>query len=158
MSTPTLVVDASVALKWILPEEGHQEARRILESYQDEQLDLVAPHLLVSEVGNVLWKRVRRGDLDPPQAQRCFEELLRNCPILLDSAAVHRSAVQLAIAHGQTVYDCLYLAWALEQRCDLVTADAKFSRALGPAFPCIRLLHDFAGWPDSSGGVAPSQR
>jgi hypothetical protein len=43
-------------------------------------------------------------------------------------------------------------------QCALVTADAKFSRALGPAFPCIRLLHDFAGWLGSSGGVAPSQR
>ena len=143
MSVPTLVVDASVAVKWVLPEPESEPALRIQEEFQDEKLDLVAPHLLISEAGNVLWKRVRRGDLDARSAQRCFQQLLRDSPVLLDSPAVSLSALHLAMAHGQTFYDCLYLAWALEQRCDLVTADEKFFRAMRPAFACIRLLGEF---------------
>lgn len=49
----------------------------------------------------------------------------------------------LAVAHARPVSDCLYLAWALEQRCDLVTADEKLYNALRPAFPCLKLLEHF---------------
>jgi predicted nucleic acid-binding protein len=59
MRRPTLVVDASVAVKWILPEEGHKEAIRIQDKFQDEKVDLISPYLVVAEVANVLWKRAR---------------------------------------------------------------------------------------------------
>ena len=147
MKRPEFVVDASVAVKWILPEEGHEQAQCLLERYQNEELDLVAPHLLVAEACSVLWKRVRRGELTAPSAHRCFEQLLRNCPILLDSPAVHASALQLALAHNCTVYDCLYLAWALEERCDLITADEKLFKSVCIAFPCVQLLRDFVPPP-----------
>lgn len=154
MDRLTLVVDASVAIKWLLPEPGHDKALHIQERYQDEELDLVAPYLLIAEVGNVLWKRARRADLTPETARRCFQQLLKDCPYLLDSPAVSTSALALAIAHHQTVYDCLYLAWALEQRCDLVTADEKFFQAVGTAFPCVKLLRDFPPQPaDGVGGL-----
>lgn len=142
MSVPTLVVDASVAIKWVLPEPESEAALRMQEEYQDEKLDLVAPYLLIPEIGNALWKQVKRGDLAVHEAQRCFQQLQRDSPILLDSAEVNISALHLAMAHGRTFYDSLYLAWALEQRCDLVTADEKFFRAMRPAFPCVRLLRD----------------
>lgn len=137
---PALVVDASVAVKWLLPEPGREAALELQDRYEDEQLDLLAPYLLVSEVGNVLWKRAARGDLSPAAARRCFEQFLQDCPLLLDSPAVSLAALELARAHQRSYYDCLYLAWALEQRCDLVTADEKFFRALAPAYSCLRLL------------------
>ena len=140
MDRLTLVVDASVAIKWVLPERDQGMALRLQERYQEEELDLVAPYLLIAEVGNVLWKRMRRGDLKAAAARRCFEQLLRDSPILLDSPAVSTSALLLAMAHNHPVYDCLYLAWALEQRCDLVTADEKFFQAMSAAFPCVKLL------------------
>ena len=140
MARPTLVVDASVAVKWILPEEGHEEALRIQEKYQDEEIDLIAPHLLVSEIASVLWKRARRGDLSARAAERCFRQFLHDAPVLLDSATVSASALGLALAHDRSVYDCLYLAWALDERCDLVTADEKFFNAMSTAFSRIQLL------------------
>lgn len=143
MKRPTLVVDASVAVKWVLPEPGQAHALRILNLYQDEKLDLIAPHLLIAEVGNVLWKRQRRREISPAAAQRCFEQLLLDCPILLDSPQVSLRALELAMAHDRTVYDCIYLAWALEQRCDVITADEKLFRALSPAFSCVQLLQNF---------------
>ncbi|MBM3791039.1 MAG: type II toxin-antitoxin system VapC family toxin [Acidobacteria bacterium] len=147
MSRPTFVVDASVAVKWVLREENQSTALQIQELYQDEEVDLVAPHLLIAEVGNILWKRVRRGELTAAAAARCFQQLQKDSPILLDSPAVNTSALHLAIAHGQTLYDCLYLAWALEQRCDLITADEKFFLAVRPAFACVRLLSHWDGIP-----------
>ena len=143
MPRPTLVVDASVAVKWILPEEGHQESMRIQDKYQDEKVDLISPNLVFAEVANVLWKRERRGDLTALAAERCFQQFLRDSPILLDSAVVSASALGLSLAHGRPVYDCLYLALALEQRCDLVTADEGLFNALSMSFPCIRLLKTF---------------
>ena len=149
MNRPEFVVDASVAVKWILKEEGQSQALRLQEMYQDEELDLVAPYLLISEVGNVLWRRVRRGEMTDSSAHRCFDQLLRDCPILLDSPAVQASSLHLALAHDRTVYDCIYLAWALEERCDLITADEKFFKVVRPAFPCVRLLSDFDGRADA---------
>ena len=149
MNRPEFVVDASVAVKWILKEEAQSQALRLQEMYQDEELDLVAPYLLISEVGNVLWKRVRRGEMTDSSAHRCFDQLLRDCPILLDSPAVQASSLHLALAHDRTVYDCIYLAWALEERCDLITADEKFFKVVRPAFPCVRLLSDFDGRADA---------
>lgn len=143
MDRPTLVVDASVALKWILPEEDAPHALRIQESYQDEKIDLIAPYLVVAEVANVLWKRERRGDFDAAVAQRLFRQFLQDAPILLDSPTVSAAALGLALAHGRPFYDCLYLAWALEQRCDLVTADERLFHSLGTAFPLIRLLKTY---------------
>ncbi len=138
-----LAVDASVVVKWLLPEPGRDRALLIRNLYQDEKLDLIAPCLLVSEVGNVLWRRIRMRDLTPAQGRRCFEQLLRDSPILLDSPDISRSAFEIAVAHDRTVYDCLYLAYALEHRCDLVTADKKFYRAMRPAFPAVKLLAEF---------------
>jgi len=143
MQRSSLIVDASVVVKWILPEEGHEEAIRIQQRYQDEEIDVFAPYLLASEVANVLWKRARRGDLSAHAAERCFQQFLNDSPVLLDSAAVSASALSLSLAHGHPVYDCLYLAWALDQRCDLITADEKFFHALRTAFPCIQLLRTF---------------
>ena len=54
---PKLVVDASVVIKWFVPEPFSLEARRILDDYRAGSLDLVAPDLLNAEVGNIVWKK-----------------------------------------------------------------------------------------------------
>ena len=52
----------------------------------------------------------------------------------------HHSAMLPSLAHGQTVYDCLYLALALDQQCELVTADRAFYAGVHVAFPVVGLL------------------
>jgi predicted nucleic acid-binding protein len=48
-----VVVDASVVVKWFIPEQGHANARELLLAARDRRVDLHAPDLLLAEVANV---------------------------------------------------------------------------------------------------------
>lgn len=142
MKRAVAVVDASVAVKWLLHEEDQEIARRLQEDYQNGAMDLIAPDLLISEVGNVLWKRVRKRDLTPSVAELLFDGFLRDAPVLLNSDAVHRRAMKLSLEFDCPIYDCEYLALAWYHSCDLVTADERFYRAVRAQWPCVKLLRD----------------
>ena len=120
-----LVVDASIAAKWLFEEEGTSEALALRASAK-----LIAPDLLIPECANILWKKVARGEL--------LEEEARFAAGLLASADVEvhpmrsllASAIQLALELNHPAYDCFYLALAVKYDCPLVTADKRFlSRA-----------------------------
>lgn len=120
-----LVIDASVALKWVVEEDGSDAAVALLGR------NLAAPDLLVTETANALWRRVRRGELTAEEALRRVDELGRAPLELVASEELIGSAVRLAIELGHPVYDCLYLALAIARDCPVVTADARFAAALG---------------------------
>jgi predicted nucleic acid-binding protein len=116
-----VVVDASVAVKWFVPEDLSTEARQLLAT----EYELLAPDLLWAELGNVLWKKHRRRELDQRTASRILRDLSR-VPIELHSAGRWAgAALELAFRYGVTVYDGLYLALAVGNECRLVTADRR---------------------------------
>jgi predicted nucleic acid-binding protein len=121
-----IVVDASVAVKWFLPEELSSDARMFLATdYQ-----LLAPDLLSAEVANALWKKYRRRELDQRTATRLLRDFSR-MPIEFHPAQHwSRAALAFSFRQGITVYDGLYLALAAGNRCRLVTADRRFREAL----------------------------
>jgi predicted nucleic acid-binding protein len=120
-----IVVDASVAVKWFLPEELSTEARRLLVP----EYELLAPDLLWAELGNVLWKKHRRGEFDPRTAAQLLGAFSR-LPIEFHAAERWtEAALDLAIRHGVTVYDGLYLALAAGNACRVVTADRRLREA-----------------------------
>jgi predicted nucleic acid-binding protein len=121
-----LVVDASVAIKWLVAETLTDEALAILGSDRE----LVAPDLLPIEVGNVLWKKVRAADLTTDQAVERFEGLGKMGLRIVGTGSIQSRAIQLAVETGRTVYDSLYLALAIAEECQLVTADERFVNAL----------------------------
>lgn len=116
-----VVVDASVAVKWLIPEEFSAHARMLLSTdYQ-----LLAPDLLSAELGNALWKKHRRRELDSRTATRLLRDFSR-IPIELHPAGHWaNAALALALRYGVTVYDALYLALAAGNRSTLVTADRR---------------------------------
>lgn len=132
-----------MVVKWLLPEDGQPQAFLLQELYEDEKLNLLAPPVLIAEVGSALAKRCRRGELTEHAAKRCFDALLQDSPVLLEFSSLNSDAFNLAVAHRRPIYDCLYLALALYYECDFVTADEKFVRAMQPAFPSVRLLRDY---------------
>lgn len=117
----TLVVDASVAIKWFVDENLEAEARHIF-AYQP---DLTAPDFLLVEVANIAWKKVRRNEIDAKQANFIVTSLPNYIPDLLPLANLIEAATHLALELDHPVYDCLYLACAqgLEGG---VTADRRF--------------------------------
>lgn len=137
----TLVVDASVAVKWFLPEVGSERAQALLDS---DGFRLVAPELLLAEVGNVFWKRCRRGELTAEQVLECIGILtsapLAWCPV----RPLARHAVRVAVDTGRTVYDSIYLCTALLHRTVVVTADERFRNGLrhSPFEQTVILLDD----------------
>ena len=131
-----LIVDASVAVKWLFTEEGTVEARQLLA----HRIVLHAPDLILTEAANVIWKKARRKEI--AQAQPYFEELARlsSVVVLCPSAdlVAHTLAIALEIDHP--VYDCLYLACAEVEGAPLVTADGKLCNA-AQAYPGVDVWH-----------------
>jgi predicted nucleic acid-binding protein len=120
-----LVVDASVAIKWFIPEELSQDARRVLAA----EYELLAPDLLWAELGNVLWKKHRRGELEERMAIQLLRDFAR-MPLRFHPAERWTgAALELAIRYGVTVYDGLYLALAAGHECRVVTADLRLQEA-----------------------------
>jgi predicted nucleic acid-binding protein len=124
-STVTLVVDASVAIKWLVEEDGSEAAFALRDR------DLAAPALLRIEAANVLRTLAARKATTPDEAAALFS-LLQAAPVTLvdHDDALEARALQLALALGHPVYDCVYLALAERMGRTLVTADSRFLKAL----------------------------
>jgi predicted nucleic acid-binding protein len=140
------VVDASVAIKWFFPEIHADAALRLLA----QQHTLHAPDLIFSEFGNVLWKRVRKREISRDEADTTMQGLLSLSLQVQPSRQLVAFALEIACEQNRTVYDSLYLAAAITLRFPLVTADAKFYRALskGPFSAHLVWVEDV---PDTSG-------
>ncbi|MFH1463662.1 MAG: type II toxin-antitoxin system VapC family toxin [Pseudomonadota bacterium] len=122
----SLVVDASVCVKWFIPETLWQPASTLL----DERYDLHAPDLLFPEVGNVLWKKTLRGEITSPVAMDILGTLKRVPLTIHATDAVVEHAFSIALQHGRSVYDSLYLALACQLDARMVTADQRLVNAL----------------------------
>lgn len=123
------VVDASVAVKWYLPEIHSEAADRLLTGTHE----LLAPDLLYPEIGNILWKRVMKSELTDEKARTILRSL-EAVPIqLIGSGVLAEVALLLACRTKRSFYDSLYLALAVSARCELVTADLKLYNALKDA-------------------------
>lgn len=120
------VLDASVAIKWFVPEVYSDVAQRLLAIDHN----FLVPDFFFPEVGNVLWKRVRRGDDTSDNARQTLADL-NTVPIeVYLSQPFMPLALNIALQTDRAVYDSLYLALAITQRCQMVTADEKLYNSL----------------------------
>ena len=132
----SLVIDASVAVKWVLDEPGADAAAALRGEI------LIAPELWLVEAANALWRRARRGEMSGEQAKERLATLhaapVTASPIERDLLA----AADLADALDHPVYDCLYLVMAIREDTQVITADKRFHAvvAASPMAGRVRLL------------------
>jgi predicted nucleic acid-binding protein len=120
------ILDASVVIKWFVPETLSAEARRRRRVIGT----LHAPSLLDAELANILWKKVGRGDLTRSQADRILARLPRLRITRHPDALLLTAAFDIACQAQRTVYDSLYLALALQLGGQMVSADQKLFNAI----------------------------
>jgi predicted nucleic acid-binding protein len=120
-----LVIDASIAVKWVIEEDGTPEALALR-----QKAKLIAPELLVAECANILWKKVQRRELLKEEALLAAR-LLQGAEIeLTPTRSLLEVATRMAIELDHPACDCFYLALAVERQCRFVTADERFLRKL----------------------------
>ena len=136
-----VVVDASLAVKWLVEENDSDRADRILETWESQDIRVAAPSLMPFEVTNALHRRVVRGDLTVEMAAGLIDSLFLSRLELHETQHLHRGALELASRLGQgAAYDSHYLALAETLGCELWTADEKFFRAARGAATAVRWI------------------
>lgn len=132
------VIDASVAAKWVFPERGSDQAVLLREAARSGEAELLAPDFFVAEIGNLTWKKaVLLREISPAEARTALGLLKSALPRLIPSTVLLDSAMDLALAHRQSLYDCLYVALALASDCKMVTADDGLRKAMEGRFECL---------------------
>jgi predicted nucleic acid-binding protein len=136
----TCVVDASVALKWYFREPNADAATQVLLEGNEGRRELIAPDWIVAELANVLWKKVQRRECGADQARTILDLFDADAPELVEAALLVPRALELALRLEESVYDCLYLAAAIESEASLVTADRRLARAARGILAEVELL------------------
>ena len=134
----TLVVDASLALKWAVEEEYSEEALRLWDLCQARAEVLMAPPIFRPEVTNALHQKVRRGEVGRPEAVEGLQQLV-SVVAIGEPPGLYERALHLAAAFRLgAIYDSLYVALAELEGCEMWTADRRLVNAVQRDFPQVR--------------------
>lgn len=136
-----VVVDASIAVKWVVAEEGAQDARALLGSWVAAGVEPVAPSWFACEVANILHRKALSGDLSFADAMDAYDDLLFFVTILPENIADGRRAMHIARqATQRQSYDAQYLALAERLGAEYWTDDRRFIAAVSGSFPQVKRL------------------
>ena len=118
------VVDASVAVTWLVSEAFFEEAASLL----DNRTTLIAPELLFAEAANALWAVCRHGDITRDDFAEAVD-VLKAAPVAVPRPMrqLAPAAARLAIDLGHPAYHCFYLALAVQEQYPVITADRRFT-------------------------------
>lgn len=119
----TLVLDASAAIKLAVEEPDSAMVRRMIAG-----TPVVAPELVLAEIGNALWRKVRLGTIEAVPARDAQTRLARLFGPLVPLRDLHFQALDLALRRDHPVYGCFYVALAAREGAPLLTADRGFAQ------------------------------
>jgi predicted nucleic acid-binding protein len=146
-----IVVDASLAAKWMLWEPQSRDALRFLFHHGR---GLCGPDLLFTEVAGAIVRHANKTkniEADALEALRKWTTAWGQHAVKPYRITQRRlyEAGKLALALGHPLQDCTYLGLAIELSCPLATCDEKFLAKAVSIYPDVRLLHDFEMADDS---------
>jgi len=143
-----LVLNASVVVKWLLPDEPlAADALRVEQDFRNGQVEaLLVPELCLWEVANAIWVACRRGRIDEPTArdlqqflqsyiQQGILSVLQNPPL--------SEVLDFALRHRVPVYDSIYIVLAQQEGCLLLTADERLFQAVADDLPFVQWLGNY---------------
>jgi predicted nucleic acid-binding protein len=136
-----LVINASVVVKWLLPDEPLvPEARRLLQEFQEGQWqEFIVPEFCLREVANALWVACQRQRITQEEVWAGWSALAQmNLTVLPDPPL--DAVLEFALHYGVPVYDSIYLVLAQDEQCPLLTADERLWRAVAGQLPFVRWL------------------
>src|SRR5438067_2451067 len=128
------VLDSSVAFKWVVAEADADKALRLRDDFQKAVHGLIAPDVFTAELAHALTRAERQGRLTAGEALALWTDVMATPPQLFPSTALTPRAIEISSQRRVGIYDCLYVALAERERCELVTADDKLIRNLQPHF------------------------
>lgn len=132
------VLDASVGLKTVLPENDSASAITLIADFLAQVHELIAPDTYLVECAHALTRSERRGIIQPSEAFEKFTMLADAVPKLHSHIPLLTRDIELSSSIRHGVYDCLYVALAEREACNLVTADEKLVKNLR-GFPIVSL-------------------
>lgn len=139
-----VVVDASLAVKWVLPEEHSDRAVDLLREWKNRRIQPIAPALLPIEAANAIYKRVRRGELTPAEGRLALRTLLQAGILIQEDQRLCLDAWELAHQFERpAVYDAVYLALAFTVGCDLWTGDERLVNAVAGRLPWVKWVGQY---------------
>jgi predicted nucleic acid-binding protein len=133
-------------MKWAIPsakETLTAEALQLLKRYTDGDINFIVPDIFWAEVGNVLWKGVRQRRWPQALAERTVSDMGGRNFFTVSSLELLPEAIKIAFAHDRSVYDCLYVALAIQYKIEMITADERLANALAARLP-VKWLGAFA--------------
>ena len=136
-----VVVDASLAVKWLVTELDSDIAEQLLLEWARDGVEITAPMMILTEVSNALYKKVRMQIIPTGDVARLLEQFMNSGIVFQESVAMHERAIDLALSLGeQDSYDCHYLALAESLDCDFWTADRAFYDVAHEMHPRVRYI------------------
>ncbi len=131
------VLDSCVATKWLLPEIDSPEALLLRDGFKNSIHELIAPDILPVECAHALTRAERQRRITPTQGFALLRDLFNSIPLLHPHLPFLTRAYDISSAMRHSVYDCVYVALAEHEGCELVTTDDKLIKKLGPTFSFI---------------------
>ena len=132
------VLDLNVAVRWVLVEPDSEKARRLRDDYHNAVHELIAPESFTLECANSLTKKERNRLL--PNARTLCDDIMTDAPTLYPMGPLMDRAIDISRQTRHNFFDCLYVALAEREGCELVTGDEKLVKNLQPTFPFITPL------------------
>jgi predicted nucleic acid-binding protein len=131
------VLDSSVGFKTLLAEQDSDKAQRLSEEYQHNVHELLSPDIFAVEIAHGITRAERQGRITPAEGPQLLTDLLNRLPAMRPSLPLLPRAYRISSDVRMGVYDCLYIALAEREGCELVTSDDKLIRNLQPQFPFV---------------------
>jgi predicted nucleic acid-binding protein len=136
-----VVVDASLAVQWFVEEEHSTEARRLLREWEEAHVRRIAPSWFACEVGNVVYRRLIRGQMTLGRARIAVDLVLGQVVTVDVEPAITQRAIEFADRYGHGAsYDAQYLALAEHLGCEIWTSDQRLWRSTGGELPWVRWI------------------